>query len=186
MSRGSMTRRSRRGFSLIEVIAVIVILGIVGGATSSLILTSVASFTDSSGRIQLHSEASVTLDRLVREFREIDPDPQAGPPHPDIAQAGRSSLRWSGGIRSVRLAGTTLLLDTDGVHEDVLCEGVSELTMNFMDESNRSLLVAGAVPAGDLPSIQRIAIRLSVMRQGMTETLTTRVFIRAAMTGETP
>ncbi len=185
MNGGRTNRRCRRGFSLIEVLAVVVILGIVGGVSSSLTLTNVASFTDSSARIQLHGEASVTLDRLVREFREIDPDPEAGPPHPDISQAERTVLRWSG-THMMRLAGESLLLSTDGVHEDVLCEGVSELAMDFLDESNRSLLMAGAVPDGDLALIQRIAIRLSVTRQGITETLTTRVFIRAAMTGETP
>lgn len=174
-----------RGFSLIEVLAVIVILGIIGGISSSLILTNVASFTESSGRIQLHGEASVTLDRIVREFREIDPDPDTGPPHPDISQAGSTYLRWSG-THSLRLNGETLLLNTDGVHEDALCESVSELALDFFDESNQSLLVAHAVPGAELQDIQRIAIRLSVTRQGMTETLTTRVFIRAGMTGGMP
>jgi len=184
MNCGRTNRRCQRGFSLIEVLAVIVIVGIVGGVSSSLILTNVASFTDSSGRIQLHGEVSLTLDRLVREFREIDADPVAGPPHASISQAGSAALHWSG-THSLRLVGETLLLMTDGVHEDALCEGVSDLTMDFLDESNRSLLVGGVVPAAELSSIQRIAIRLSITRQGLTETLATRVFIRAAMTGGT-
>lgn len=185
MSRRRAPSKSSRGFSLVEVIAVIVILGIIGGVSSSLILTNVASFTDSSGRIQLHGEASLTLDVLVREFREIDPDPDTGPPHPDIAQASSAAMQWSA-IHSLRLVGETLLLNTDGAHEDALCEGVTEFTMDFLDESNRSLMVAGSVPEARLASIQRIAIRLSITRQGLTETLATRVFIRAAMTGGMP
>lgn len=189
MMRSHITRmRPRHGFSLVEVIAVIVILAVIGGVSSSLILSNVASFTDSSVRMQLHGELSVTLDRLVREFREIDADPAAGPPGPPgphISEAGERAMRWSG-VRAVRLAGSDLLLSTDGVREDLLCAGVSEFTLAYFDESNRPLLVGGRVADADRPSIRRIALRLSVTRQGLTETLNTRVFIRAAMTGETP
>lgn len=175
----------RRGFSLVEVIAVIVILGIIGGVSSSLILTNVASFTESSVRIQLHGEASVTLDRIVREVREIDPDPTVGPPRPHIRQARANSLQWDDSC-SLGLVDGTLLLNTDGVHEDVLCGDVSEFSLDYLDESNHSLLIGGAVPPSDLPRIRRVAIHLSLQRQGMTESLSTRVFIRAAMTGGMP
>lgn len=175
----------RRGFSLVEVIAVIVILGLIGSATSSLILTAVASYTDSSVRQALHGEASVALDRLVREIREIDADPEQGPPQVAIRSAAVTWLQW-GESSSLRLDGNLLVLNTDGAHEDALCTDVSDFTLDFLDGSNRSLLRGGGVADVDLPRIQRIALRLSLTRQGMTETLNTRVFIRASMAGESP
>lgn len=173
----------RRGFSLVEVIAVIVILGLVGSAASSLILTAVASFTDTSVRLALHSEASVALDRIVREIREIDAAPEDNQPNADIRSAGATELQWADS-KSLRLVGGTLLLNTDGTNEDALCTGVSDFAFDFRDDSNRSLLLGGRVADDDLARIQRIAVRLSLTRQGMTESLQTRVFIRAAMTGD--
>ncbi len=175
----------RFGFSLVEVLAVIVILGLIGGVSSSLILTNVAVFTESSIRIQVHGEASMTLDRIVREMREINPDPNAGPPQPYITHARTDSLHWNGSCRLEYMDGA-ILLCTDAMNSDLLCQDVSEFALDYLDNSNRSLLVSGAVPQGDLSRIQRIAIRLSVCRQGMTESLTSRAFIRAAMTGGMP
>ncbi len=183
--RRSFRRSVRRGFTLVEVIAVIVLLSVLGGVTSSLILNSTAAFTDSSIRMQLHGEASVTLDRLVREWREIDADPVTGPPTPHITEASIAAMSWSADSR-VRLEGTDLLLAADGAAEHLLCNCVSEFTIAYFDESNRPLLVGGSVPAADRPKIRRLALRLSVTRQGLTESLETRVFLRCAMMGAAP
>ncbi len=175
----------RGGFTLVEVIAVIVLLGVLGGVTSSLILSATAAFVDSSVRMQLHGEASVTLDRLVRELREIDADPAAGAPAPHITEASASVLAWGDDSR-LRLDGSDLLLAADGAAERLLCNGVSEFSIAYFDESNRPLLVGASVAPADRPRIRRLALRLALTRQGLTESLQTRVFLRCAMMGGAP
>lgn len=181
----TLRRLTPRGFTLVEVIAVIVILGVLGGVTSSLILNGAAAFTDSSVRMQLHGEASVALDRLVRELREIDADPAAGAPAPHITEASVSVLAWGDDSR-LRLDGADLLLAADGAAERLLCNAVSEFSIAYFDESNRPLLVGASVPPADRPRIRRLALRLALTRQGLTESLETRVFVRCAIMGESP
>lgn len=178
-------RSPRGGFTLVEVIAVIVLLGVLGGVTSSLILSATAGFVDSSVRMQLHGEASVALDRLVREWREIDADPVAGAPSPHITEASATVLEWGDDSR-LRLDGADLLLAADGAAERLLCNAVSEFSIAYFDESNRPLLVGASVPPADRPRIRRLALRLALTRQGLTESLQTRVFVRCAMMGESP
>ncbi|MHC5023415.1 MAG: PilW family protein, partial [Planctomycetota bacterium] len=76
--------RCRRGFTLIEAVATILVLGVVGTGTSMILLSSVESYLDGAAAAQLHSEASIALDRLMREVRMIELDSGASGIAPNI------------------------------------------------------------------------------------------------------
>ena len=69
--RRSPARSVRRGFTLIEAIATIVVLAIIGSIASLIILTAVDGYTDAATGAQLHIEASTAMDRIVRELRKV-------------------------------------------------------------------------------------------------------------------
>ena len=74
----------RSGFTLMESIATIVILAILGSIASFLVVDAVDGYVSASGSAQLHAEASLAMDRIMRELRKIELDPDHVPP-PDVA-----------------------------------------------------------------------------------------------------
>ncbi|MFG0331089.1 MAG: type II secretion system protein [Phycisphaerales bacterium] len=171
-------RTSRtRAFTLIETLSVIVVLGILGSITATLLIENVDAFSDASVHSRIHADGSVTLDRIVRGIRAIDPDPaDSDAPYITVAESGR--LEWENG-KVLERTGTTLSIQTDGANLDVLATDVTAFSLAYFDEDNAALLSGGAVPAADLPTIRRVSISLTITRDGRSESLRTRVFIRS-------
>jgi prepilin-type N-terminal cleavage/methylation domain-containing protein len=69
-----MNRRSKnldnRGYTLIEMVIVIVILGIIGAFTFQMIGAAVQAFKKSSARKDLYDQGRLALERMVRELRD--------------------------------------------------------------------------------------------------------------------
>ena len=62
----------RSAFTLIESMATVSVLAILGSITSFLVLDAVDGYTDASNSAQLHAELSIALDRAARELRMIE------------------------------------------------------------------------------------------------------------------
>ena len=69
-----MLAAKQKGFTLIELVSVIVILGIVATSITSFIRFGTQSYTDASDRDALISTARFTLERLNREVRDALPN----------------------------------------------------------------------------------------------------------------
>lgn len=174
---------TRAGFTLIETIASIVVIAVLGSMTGFIILNQVETYADAATQAQLHVESSVTLDRLVREFRSIDQDPTSTTLAPYITAATTTSLDWAT-THELSVSGTNLMLSSDGgVTSDILATDVSALALDYFDEDNVSLLSGTSVASADLPDIRRISVSLTTTRSGVNETLRARVFLRAMMAG---
>lgn len=63
-----------RGFTLIEVVVVIVLLGIVGSMTASIISSSMQGYNDQTRRERLQSTARLAIERIQREVRHALPN----------------------------------------------------------------------------------------------------------------
>ena len=74
-----IAHRRAGGFTLVEMIAALSIVGLISSASSMLIYNSVRSYRDASARAALHSEASTALDRAFRLLSSISRDEEAGP-----------------------------------------------------------------------------------------------------------
>lgn len=67
-------RKKSSGFTLIEVVTVIVILGVLSAATTSFIRLSTQIFSETTARDQLISSARFAIERLNREVRNALPN----------------------------------------------------------------------------------------------------------------
>lgn len=176
--------RSRRGFTLIEAVATIVILGVIGVSASNIIYTSTDSYVSAANTSQVHSELSVALDRIARELRKIELDTAASDVAPNIDSANAASIIWrnsSGEVSSLILNGTDLELVIDDGAASVLLTDVTALTIQCYDEDNRAF--GGALSGASCDPIRRIEITLTAQRNGVSESLRAKVFIRGTMTG---
>ncbi len=106
-------RNVRRGFTLIEAIATIVVLAIIGSIASLLILNAVDGYTDAATTAQLHIEASTAMDRIVRELRRVPLDSGAAGVAPDINDVTPTSITW-GANGELSLTGNNLQVTTGG------------------------------------------------------------------------
>jgi prepilin-type N-terminal cleavage/methylation domain-containing protein len=176
-----MQRRSRcAGFTLIESIAVIVILSIIATTAALLIGQMATMYRDRAVQGQLHVEASVALDRLMREIRAIENTDDEGTTIPNITGASTTEIQWGAG-KLIDVDSGNLRLNADGTNTDILATDVSAIAFNYFDDTHTSLLSGSSVPSDDLGSIRRVSVSLTLSRYGETETLHTLVFLRSMM-----
>lgn len=173
-------RNMRRGFTLVEAIATIVILAIIGSIASVIILTAVDGYVDAATTAQLHIEASTAMDRIVRELRRVGLDGGAVGVAPDINDVTPTSITW-GANGELSLTGNKLQLTTSGPPLGDLLEDVSAFTIQTYDEDNATL--AATLTGAACDPIRRIELGLTLQRSGVSTSLRTRLFVRSTMSG---
>ncbi len=184
MSRIFTTRRARAGFSLVELIAAMVVLSTIAAAVGAMMPTMASGSRDAILRGELHEEASTTVERLVREWRAIDLNSSVSPTiAPSISSATANSLTWASGS-SISLSGTSLMLTLPGSSAKVLQPNVGSLTLTYYNESNSAL--TPPLSGSACYAIRRIGIDLTLTRDGTSERVRTKVYIRSTMQGGTP
>jgi prepilin-type N-terminal cleavage/methylation domain-containing protein len=154
--------RPRRGFTLVEAIAALAVMGVLAGAAAPILLSAGDSYAGSSVRAQLTTELSVALDRVVRELRSIPGRAGAESPAAGIDAISATAITW-GGDNGISLQGSDLVLTTAGTPA-VLLRDVAELAMAAYDEDNAPLALPLA--GDDCDAVRRIEVRLSQSRQG--------------------
>ena len=65
--------RAVRGFTLVEAVITIVILGVVAGVLAPFIVEATQGFTDTRERAELVAKGRLALERLTRDLREAEP-----------------------------------------------------------------------------------------------------------------
>ena len=124
----------QRGVTMVEMIAVIVITGIIGGAVAVFIRLPVQSYTDSVARAAMTDVADITLRRIARDLR----------------------LALPNSVRVTGLAGGPVYLEflqtTAGLRylaeEDVVGTSAPGNYLNWNDPAKKSFEVVGGVPSG--------------------------------------
>ena len=67
----SMTTPNSNGFTLIELVMVIVLIGILSGFAAMIILQGIRSYSDEQSRVDVHYQARLAVERIAREARTI-------------------------------------------------------------------------------------------------------------------
>lgn len=133
----------RRGFTLVEMVVVIVITGIIAAAVAVFIQLPVQGYVDTVARGELADEADTAIRRLSRDLRLALPN----------------SVRISSDGKYLELlltrTGGRYLDEEDGVAEDP-SNGV--YILDFSDSSKTNFTVVGGMPAGPLDVSQQIQI----------------------------
>ena len=171
----------RSGFTLVEVIATVVILAVIGSLASRTVMTAMDGYLTAATRAQLHSELSMALDRIAREIRKIPLRADYGAIAPDINAVRSDRLDW-GTSQLIRSASQLTFIDNPPPADSaVLLSDVLAFSIQTYDESgaalNQTLNNAGCDP------IRRIRVQMTLQRAGVTETLGTSVFLRCTMEG---
>jgi prepilin-type N-terminal cleavage/methylation domain-containing protein len=167
----------RRGVTLVELIACVVVLAALGTGASTIMFSAADGYFDSATTAQLHAEASIALDRIVRELRNIPIEAESTP---DIDSLAADAITWNDDY-TIELDGTDLELTENGGAAAVLLEDVSDFTLAAYDEDNDALALPLAGAACD--DIRRITVSITLEGNGISETLSTKVFVRATMAG---
>ncbi len=175
----------RRGFTLIESMAAVAVLAILASIASHLLVENVGRCLDASSAAQLHAEVSVALDRITRELRRIDLDAGAGGVAPDIESVETDSIAWEdtdGDDYELAENAGTLTLQVNGGATALLLSDVTACTITAFDEDNTQL--GASLSGAGCDPIRRLLVSVTVQRNGVSETLRTRVFIRSTMEGD--
>lgn len=176
----SMHWGSSRAFTLVEAVAAITIMSVIGLLTTFVFAESLDGYADASTRGGLHLELSVSLDQVARELRSIPLDQASPTPVPDISNVDASSIDF-GAAGSLKLIGNDLVLARSGETPATILSGVVALDVAAFDESNVVLSLPRTGTACD--PIRRLSITITAEQTGVFETLRTRVFIRSLIAG---
>ncbi len=166
--------------------ASIAVIGLLGSTGAYLILDAMDDYMEATTTAQLHAELSVGLDRIVREVRRIELDPELAGAVPHIIDYTATSLDWEEGptgsmvTYSVSLVATDLLLEADGFTGPILTDATS-LIIRAYDENN--LYLCPPLTLAACAPIRRIEFTLGVTRSGVSDALRSKVYLRAAMAG---
>jgi prepilin-type N-terminal cleavage/methylation domain-containing protein len=183
---GTLSRRCRRAFTLIESMATVAVLATLGSIASFLILDAVDGYSVADTSAQLHAELSIAMDRALREIRKIEPDDGAGVVAPNITDinAAGNNIQWTDSdsdAYSLYQSGSDLMLEVDGGGAALLLSDVTAFSVQTYDEDDGVL--ANPLTGAACDDIRRVVLDLTVQRNAVTESLRTKIFIRSMMSG---
>ena len=149
-----------RGFTMFELVLVIVLIGIIGAMSSRPLIQGFYLYTTGKDINIIDWQANYALEHMTREIRSI-----AKPTNITIATASQ--------LRFVNSTNTTL---TYNITSGTLMEGANSLASNATGLVFTYFDRTGAVTA-TLANIRFIRIALTLSKSGYTYTYTTSVFI---------
>lgn len=173
-------RTARRGFTLVEAVATIVVLAVIGTVSSGIVMNATGGYLEASEGAQLHAEASIALDRIVRELRSMSLDDAASSIAPDIESMSATAITWDDDD-TLALSGTDLLLTEDGGAATLLLGDVSSFALTAHDESDAT--IALPITGAGCDAVRRVTIELTLTRNGVSESLRAKLFLRCTMAG---
>ncbi|MFN0011171.1 MAG: type II secretion system protein J [Phycisphaerales bacterium] len=177
------TRGRRRAFTLIEMIATIVIMGTMGSIASGVIYQASRTYTEAALSAQLHAELSAGLDRIDRALREITLKSPYASSAPNITSLSASSITFNG-TSVLAVSGGQATLSESGGPTGVLLQSVSAFAIQAFDESNAAMAATLSGTACD--AVRRLSVSITLTRDGVSQTLRTKVFLRSLLKGGAP
>jgi prepilin-type N-terminal cleavage/methylation domain-containing protein len=181
---------TRRAFTLIELIAVMVVVAAIGVIGAMTMQRAAAANSQVATRGGLYTEASSAMDRIVRKLQSTPIRPSTDPAQPSIASFtdttitfdDQSTITYDAAAQTITLR-DTVAGDT-ATDTPVLIGYISSFAAAPYDESNNNLFTTLGVTTLDSTqsgSIRRVSIQFTITREGQSVTLRTRAFPRCCM-----
>lgn len=163
----------RNGYTIIEMIAVIVIISTIASVVGSIVSRASAMYADASSQREEQERQSFALERMVRAIRETAPlVGSTGTPGLVTGEASRCIFEDG---TTFELSGTDLLMTPPGGVAGVLARDVSTFSLTYVGEDGSTALNFGAGDTVDMTRTIRVHLQ-----SGDTDTHTV-VYLRAAL-----
>lgn len=171
-----MSRRSSKfGFTLIETLAVMVIIATISAVLSTVLYAATDAYTIADDGRRAVDRVSLAIQTLSHEIRR-QPGPSDGSAPSSIISATDTSLEFESGLL-VELQGSALLLTRPGQAAATLLDPVESVVFRLLPDGPPG--VAALDPgAGDDPGTARL-VEMSI--DAGTGELTTRLFLRSSL-----
>lgn len=147
-------RKDTPGFTIIEVLMVIVLMGIIGAFVVSLLFQGTRSLDVMDTRVELTSTGEHAMERMAREVRRVrctTVGVSCSPSATDITAFTSTELRFVNTDevgRGFRLDGTDLKLRQGsgaGDPEEILAAGVGSFTIDYLADDGTTAVLVGDI-----------------------------------------
>lgn len=165
---------AQRAFTLVELVASMVVLGVVASVAAPLIASASDAFVKASSNRDDVERVSHAMDRVIRLLRTA-PATAPGSGQPDITVATADHIEFGDGSE-LQLVGTTLMLTPAGGVASPLCAGVTVFELSYLLENGNGSSI------GTPLSTQRMRVRIVANGQE----LRSAVFLRIATGSPAP
>lgn len=159
-----------RGFTLIEMMGTLVVVGAVAAVVSPMVLKSSEAFARSASQRRTCEQVSLALDRLTKTLREA-PSKSGVAGATDFSQASATAFTLGNG-NSVEVSSGSLILGSDTIKSVPICRNVTDFSLAYFDGAGASVNVASGTD-----TVRRVHISLTA--DGVS--LSTTVWLRAGM-----
>lgn len=149
---------NKRGFTLVELVIVITIVGIAAAVAGSMLLGTIDAWTFKFNRNDIIWDGRLAIDRMTREIRAVRDNTSvttASSTQFRFTDAGNKDITYS-------LSSTDLNRTEDGV-TNLIAENVSSLAFTYYDASESPIPTPTVSPTTD---IRRIRINLTLTKNG--------------------
>jgi prepilin-type N-terminal cleavage/methylation domain-containing protein len=151
--------KNKNGFTLIELVIVIVIIGIAASIIGTMLLGVVKAWTFKFNRNDILWDGRLALDRMTREIRTIKTST-------NVTTANSSQFRFTDtGNKDITYSlSSTNLNRTEGATANLLAADVSSLSFTYYNSSDTAIPSPSVSPA--VTDIRRVRINLTLTKNG--------------------
>ena len=173
------TTRCRRGYSVVELIVVTVVVGIVGMTTMMMVTESHEAWARASSRKEVMAGASLFVDRIIREAREAteNADP-AGTPNITVADTDEIAFDSVWFRLNPSDSSQVQMSTNSGTSWQVVVYNVTGLVFSYYDSTNS--VIPGTFPLSQprREAIRRVRVQVDLSYSGETIRLASSCYVR--------